>query len=187
MKRCSDKRLRRLVRKATLAIEDPDKGIVFDDFDLRYREKEQKREKDAAHWFYRDKLSFETKYGEDCGGDPRNEPAWVSDGGQGRAAQQGVVSYDLDGDEACEDDKTKPSGKTSDWSRRRKSALEYVRRRLPHALETLKLIIKNRDNRKESICSLLKSQLSSPKNGNSRGRSTTATSATSPGSSPASR
>ena len=30
--RCSDKRLKRLVRKALLAIEDPDKGIVFDDF-----------------------------------------------------------------------------------------------------------------------------------------------------------
>ena len=69
----------------------------------------------------------------------------------------------------------------------RKSALEHVRRRLPHALETFKLIIRNVDNRKESICSLVKSQLSSRKNGNSRGRSTTATSATSPGSSPASR
>ena len=67
------------------------------------------------------------------------------------------------------------------------SALERVRRQLPHALETLKLIIRNRDNRKESICSLVKSQLSTRRNGNSRGRSTTETSAPSPGSSPASR
>ena len=186
-RKCSDKMLMRLVRQVIPAVEDPDRGFVFDDFDRRYREKEQKREKDAAHWFYRDKLSFETKYGEDCGGDPRNEPAWVSDGGQGRAAQQGVVSYDLDGDEDDEDDDRKPSGKTSDWNRRRKSALEYVRRRLPRALDTLKLIIRNIDNRKESICSLVKSQLSSRKNGNSRGKSTTATSATSPGSSPARR
>ena len=175
MRRCSDRRLLQLVKKALYALEDPAAGFVFDDFDLRYREKEQKREKDAAHWFYRDKLSFETKYGEDCGGDPRNEPAWVSDGGQGRAAQQGVVSYDLDGDEDAEDADRKPSGKTSDWNRRRKSALEHVRRRLPHALETLKLIIRNIDNRKESICSLVKSQLSSQKNGKSRGRSTPAT------------
>ena len=99
----------------------------------------------------------------------------------------GIVSYALHGDEDCEDDATKPSGKTSDWNRRRKSALERVHRRLPHAAETLKLIIRNRDNRKESICSLVKSQLSSRKNGNSRGKSTTATSETSPGSSPASR
>ena len=184
--RCSDKRLKRLVRKALLAIEDPDKGIVFDDFDLRYREQEAKREADAARWFYRDKTPFETKYGEDCG-PGGEEPAWTSDGGQGAETSIGIVSYALHGDEDCEDDAAKPNGKTSDWSRRRKSALERVRRHLPHALETLKLIIKNIDNQKESICSLVKLQRSSRKNGNSRGRSTTATSATSPGSSPASR
>ena len=187
MKRCSDKRLMRLVRKALHAIEDPAKGIVFDDFDLRYREREHVRELKSAEWFYRDKLSFETKYAADCGDDPCNEPAWVTDRGQGAAALRSLVSFDLDGDEDCEDDAAKPSGKTSDWNRRRKSALERVRRRLPHALETLKLIIRNIDNRKESICSLVKSQLSSRRNGNSRGKSTTATSATSPGSSPASR
>ena len=71
MKRCSDKRLKRLVRKALLAIEDPDRGILLDDFDLRYREQEAKREADAARWFYRDKTPFETKYGEDCGADRR--------------------------------------------------------------------------------------------------------------------
>ena len=182
----SDKRLKRLVRKALLAIEDPAKGIVFDDFDLRYREQEAKREADSARHYYRDKTPFETKYGEDCGADG-NEPAWVSDRGQGAEASVGIVSYALHGDEDCEDDATKPSGISSDWNRRRKSALERVRRRMPHALETLKLIIRNTDNRKESICSLVKSQLSSRRNGNSRGKSTPATSATSPGSSPASR
>ena len=184
--RCSDKRLKRLVRKALLAIEDPDKGIVFDDFDLRYREQEAKRDLKSAAWFYRDKTPFETKYGEDCG-PGGEEPAWTSDGGRGAETSLGIVSYALHGDEDCEDDAAKPSGKTSDWNRRRKSALERVRRRLPHALETLKLIIRNIDNRKESICSLVKSKLFSHRNGNSRGRSTTATSATSPGSSPASR
>ena len=149
MKRSSNKRLMQLIRKALLAIEDPEKNILLVDFDLRYRELEAKRDADSARWFYRDKTPFETKYGEDC-----------------------------------EDDDTKPSGKTSDWSRRRKSALEYVRSRLPHALDTLKLIIRNIDNRKESICPLVKLQLSTRRNGNSRGKSTTATLATSPGSSP---
>ena len=98
-RRCSDRRLERLVRKALLAIEDPARGIVFDDFDIRYREKERKREMDAAHWFYRDKTSFETKYAADCGNDPCNEPAWVTDGGRGKAALEAVVSYDLDGED----------------------------------------------------------------------------------------
>ena len=48
-RRCSDRRLERLVRKALLALENPARGIVFDDFDLRYREKERKREMDSAH------------------------------------------------------------------------------------------------------------------------------------------
>ena len=97
----------------------------------------------------------------------------------------GLVSYAPHGDKDCADDASKPSGRTSDWNRRRKSALERVRRRLPHALETLKLIVRNRGNRKESTCSLVKSHLSIRANGSSRGRSTSATSATSPGSSPA--
>ena len=175
MKRGSDKRRMRLVRKALHAIEDPAKGIVFDDFDLRYREREHVRELKSAEWFYRDKLSFETKYAADCGDDPCNEPAWVTDRGQGAATLRSLVSFDLDGDENRVDDPTRPSGRSSDWNRRRKSALERVRRQLPHALETLKLIIRNIDNRKESICSLVKSQLSSRRNGNSRGRSTPAT------------
>ena len=111
-RRCSDRRLERLVRKVLLAIEDPARGIVFDDFDIRYREKEWKRENDAAHWFYRDKTSFETKYGEDCGDDPCNEPAWVSDGGRGKSALEGVVSYDLDGEEDREDDPARRGGRT---------------------------------------------------------------------------
>ena len=178
----SDKRLKRLVRQALLAIEDPAKGIVFDDFDLRYREAEHVREKKSAAWFYRDKMSFETKYETDCGKNG-NEPAWISDGGRGAETSVRTVSYALHGDEDCEDDATKPSGTSSDRNRRRKSALERVRRQLPHALKTLKLIIKNVNNRKESICSLVKSQISSRKNGNSHGKSTIATSPTSTGSS----
>ena len=186
MKRCSDKRLKRLARQALLAIEDPAKDILLDDFDLRYREQERTRNQKSAAWFYRDKTPFDTKFGED-GGRNGEDPAWTSDRGQGAETSVGIVSHALHGDENAEDDATKPSGVSSDWNRRRKSALERVRRRLPHAAETLKLIIKNRDNRKESICSLVKSQISSRRNGNSRGRSTPATSATSPGSSPSSR
>lgn len=175
----SDKRLWRLVKQVILALEDPDRGFVFDDFDRRYREKEQKREKDAAQWFYRDKTSFETKYGADCGDDPCNEPAWVTDGGRGKTALEGVVSYDLDGEEDREDDPGRRGGRSSTWAMRWAAALRRVRRNLPHALQTLKLIFRNRSNRKESICSLVKSKVSSRRTGNSRGESTTATSATS--------
>ena len=96
MKRCSDKRRKRLVRMALLAIEDPDKGIVFDDFDLRYREAERKREADAARWFYRDKTSFETKYDEDCGEEGNNEPSWVSDEGRGSYEHYEVLAAVFD-------------------------------------------------------------------------------------------
>ena len=98
MKRCSDKRLKSLIRKALLAIEDPEKNILLDDFDLRYREQEAKREADAARWFYRDKTSFETKYEADCGRDG-DDPVWVSDGGQGVSTSVGIVSATVDGDE----------------------------------------------------------------------------------------
>ena len=175
----SDRRLWRLVKLVILAVEDPEKGILFDDFDRRYREKEWKRENDAAHWFYRDKTSFETKYGEDCGDDPCNEPAWVTDGGRGKAALEGVVSYDLDGEEDREDAPARRGGRTSTWAMRWEAALKRVKRNLPHALQTLKLIIRNHNNRKESICSIVMSRLSTRRNGNSRGKSISAISTTS--------
>lgn len=53
-RRCSDKRLLELVTKALYALEDPAAGFVFDDFDLRYRERERKREADAARHYYRE-------------------------------------------------------------------------------------------------------------------------------------
>ena len=174
----SEKRLLRLVCQLIPALEDPAKGILFDDFDIRYREKELKRENDAAHWFYRDKTSFETKYAADCGDGPCDEPTWVTDGGRGKAALEGVVSYDLDGEEDREDAPARRGGRTSTWAMRWAAALKRVRRNLPHALQTLKLIFRNRNNRKESICSLVKSKVSSRRNLNSRGGSTTATSAT---------
>ena len=177
--RCSDRRLERLVAQALLAIEDPARGIVFDDFDRRYREKEQKRESDAAHWYYRDKTSFETKYAADCGNDPGNEPAWVTDAGRGKAALEGVVSYDLDGEEDREDDPARRGGVTCTWAMRWAAALKRVKRNLPHALQTLKLVFRNHGNRKESICSIVLSRLSTRTNGNSRGKNTSATSTTS--------
>lgn len=96
MRRCSDRRLLQLVKKALYALEDPAAGFVFDDFDLRYREAERKREADSARWFYRDKMSFETKYEADCGREPCNEPAWVSDGGRGAFAHYTVLETALD-------------------------------------------------------------------------------------------
>ena len=98
-RRCSDKRLMSLIRKALYALEDPAAGFVFDDFDLRYRERERKRETAAARWFYRDKTSFETKYEADCGRDLCNEPSWVSDGGRGRYELETIVTATIDGDE----------------------------------------------------------------------------------------
>lgn len=169
----SDRRLARLVSQALYALEDPAAGFVFDDFDRRYCEAERKREADAARWFYRDKTSFETKYAEDCDKDGK-EPAWVSDRGRGNAALQAAVSFDLDDDECREDDQKRSGKRSSTWKMKRTAALKRVKRNLPHALVTMKLILKNLDNRKESICTLTKSLISSRANGNSHRRSTTA-------------
>ena len=75
--RCSDRRLRRLVKELLIALEDPAAGIVFDDYDLRYRERERIREKNSSECFYRDKTPFES----------------------GAAALLKEVAYDLDGPE----------------------------------------------------------------------------------------
>ena len=96
-RRCSDGRLRRLVRDALIALEDPAGGFVFDDYDLRYRERERIREKNSSAWFYHDKTPFETKYESDCGANGGCEPAWVSDGGRGAAALLEEVAFGSDG------------------------------------------------------------------------------------------
>ena len=98
-RRCSDRRLRRLVGDALVALEDPAAGFVFDDYDLRYRERERIREKKSSEWFYHDKTPFETRYESDCGANGGCEPAWASDGGRGAAALLEEVAYDLDGPE----------------------------------------------------------------------------------------
>ena len=97
--RCSDGRLRRLVKELLIALEDPAVGIVFDDYDLRYRERERIREKKSSEWFYHDKTPFETKYESDCRANGDCEPAWVSDGGRGAAALRDEAAFDLDGSE----------------------------------------------------------------------------------------
>ena len=175
----SEKRLLRLVCQLIPALENPARGIVFDDFDLRYRANEQLRELKSAAWFYRDKTSFETKYAEDGGTTPGNEPAWVSDGGRGARVLSRAVSFDLDGEDGREDDPRRRGKLTSTWDMKWQAAKKRVRRNIPHALETLKLVYRNHDNVKESICSLVISRLTIRKNGNSRGRSTNATSPTS--------
>ena len=96
-RRISDIELEKLVKKALYSLEDPASGFVFDDFDLRYREREHLRELKSAAWFYRDKTSFDTKYAEDCGTEGK-EPAWVSDHGNGAKVLMTLVTYDLDGD-----------------------------------------------------------------------------------------
>ena len=95
-RRCSDGRLRRLVGDALIALEDPAGGFVFDDYDLRHRERERIREKKSSEWFYHDKTPFETKYESDCGANGGCDPAWASDGGRGAAALLEEVAYDLD-------------------------------------------------------------------------------------------
>ena len=141
-RRCSDKRLLELVTKALYALEDPAAGFVFDDFDLRYRERERKREADAARHYYRDKLSFETKYADDCEKSGA-EPAWVSDGGRGAAAVRRGAGADL-----AEKRRKK----------RLRAALAKARRVSPALAKTLGLIIKNGRNRKESIWTLAKTR-----------------------------
>ena len=101
--------------------------------------------------------------------------------------QAAVRAHDLDGEEDREDDPRRRGRMTSTWDMKWAAALKRVKRNLPHALQTLKLIIRNHNNRKESICSIVMSRLSTRRNGNSRGKSTTATLATSPGSSPTRR
>ena len=98
-RRISDIELEKLVKKALYSFEDPAAGFVFDDFDRRYAEKEWKRELDSARWFYRDKTPFETKYDEDCISNDGDEPAWVSDHGNGAKVLTTLVTYDLDGDQ----------------------------------------------------------------------------------------
>ena len=98
-RRCSDGRLRRLVRDLLIALEDPCLGIVFDDYDLRFHERERIREKNSSAWFYHDKTPFETRYESECGANGDHEPAWVSDCGRGAAALLEEVAYDLDGPE----------------------------------------------------------------------------------------
>jgi len=87
--------LEQLARDILVALERPEDGFVFDDFDRRYTAAERKREKDAAAWYYRDKTSFETKY--DAETDGHDEPSWVSDAGRGEFELESVVSYVLDG------------------------------------------------------------------------------------------
>ena len=175
----SEKRLLRLVCQLIPALENPARGIVFDDFDLRYRASEQLRELKSAAWFYRDKTSFETKYAEDGGTTPGNEPAWVSDGGRGATVLSRAVSFDLDGEDGREDDPKRRGRLTSTWDMKWRAAKKRVRRNIPHALTTLKLVYKNHNNQRESICSLVMSGLSTRGNGIVRGRSTSATSTTS--------
>jgi len=89
------KSLEKLAYDIIIALERPEEGFVFDDFDRRYTESERKRERDAAAWFYRNKTSFETKYEAEtvaC-----DEPSWVSDDGRGEFELESVVSFDLDG------------------------------------------------------------------------------------------
>lgn len=66
--------------------------------------------------------------------------SWLSDGGRGAEDIRGC-------------------GETRDeFARRKAAAIAKVRRKAPHLLATLRLILKNGKNRKESIWQLMKSQ-----------------------------
>lgn len=154
-----DKRLKKLVYELTLALEDPEGGLLFDDFDLRYRERAHFAEQASARWYYRNKVPFavQVEHEREKANGKGAESGWLSDGGRGVNVMLDEAAYDLDGDEAAEDDPIKTSGIKSSYAQKKRIALQRVRRNLPHCLKTLKLIFKNGANRKESICSLMKS------------------------------
>lgn len=92
---------------------------------MSYREREVRREKKSAEWFYRNKIRFEA--------------GWITDGGKGaRAIRQGT---DFDVINARR-------------RKRRLAALAKARRVSPALAKTLRLIFRNGANRRESIGAL---------------------------------
>ena len=138
MMRCSDRRLLQLVKKALYALEDPAAGFVFDDFDLRYREAERKREAErrrkhlatARGRLEAEELSLDAMPDHDA----ETFESWLSDGGRGTEAILDRC------DEAL-----------GYYAKRKAAAIAKVRRIAPHLLTTLRLIFKNGANRHETI------------------------------------
>jgi len=112
-------------------------GLVFDDTDRRYRQRESKLEGVSAAHFY-DKHVPMTDAAR--GTAESDEPAWLTD--NGRAAKRMFAAIDY------------TNMPNSTRQKRMDAAIMRVRRNLPHCVVTLQLINKNGNNRKESIWQL---------------------------------
>ena len=107
---------------------------TLNDFGRWYRDKEADRAKDSAAYFYRDKIPLVIPSLSD---DEACEPAWLSDAGTGAGRVYGS-------DES-------PNRK------KLKSAEDKLRyRHKKHLIPILRLIVKNVNNKEESICELMR-------------------------------
>ena len=66
------------------------------------------------------------------------------------------VSVPLLSDNGAGAERIYQSASASLYARRERRAVEFVRRRFPHLLPTLRLILKNGSNRRESIYALMR-------------------------------
>ena len=92
---------------------------------MSYRKPEHLREKKSAEWFYRNKIRFEA--------------GWITDGGKGARAIRQVADFDVI---------------NARRRKRRLAALAKAGRVSPALAKTLRLIIRNGANRRESIGAL---------------------------------
>jgi len=117
-----------------------------------YLRRDRDRVAKQARRYYKTRSSLEAEAAASC---PKGkEPPWLSDRGRGVRTLQAEVSFAIDGHEQAEDCARGASNPDREYARCRKSALKRVRRRLPHCVQTLSLIIKNGSDREKSILAL---------------------------------
>lgn len=124
--------LMQAVQKLMEALENPEQGFVFDDFDKRYIKKREDAERKEAKRYWKDKMDIIGGENEIDG----DKSDWLSDNGEG-------VERML---EAME---------VKDREMRLKAARWRVRCNCPSALATFDAIVRNGNNRKESIWQLM--------------------------------
>ena len=92
------------------------------------------REKESDRWWWRDRVSYDAL----AEGRELDEPAWLSDEGASVGSMETVI----------------------DWRgvrfRAVRSAERYVQRNAGDLLDVMRLVLKNGDNRKESIWEIMK-------------------------------
>lgn len=114
----------------------------WEEFGDWYRREESSRDDDRAAYFYRNKIPLETQAQAE---DDACEPTWLSDCGAGAEHIYGP-------------DKTIKRKKL-------KSAEDKLRyRRKKHLIRILRLIVKNINNKEESICELMKKPIKPRRN-----------------------